>query len=292
MEKKTVQLPNNETYYYVEAGSGPTILLVHGNMSGGLHYLPLIERLKDQYHVIAPDMRGFGDSTYNNRIDTLDDLADDLILFLDALHIQDIFIAGWSTGGAIALKMAAKYQDRIQKIVLIDSASYRGYPIFKKDASFMPIIGEFYESREELALDPLQVVPAQMAMENKDYATMKSIWDQAIYTVSKPTDKDDYLYLTETLKQRNLVDLDYALTTFNMSSYTNGKTPGDNSIVNVIQPVLSFWGEKDIVVPRYMIDETEKALKNCEIVVLPNAGHSPLVDCPDLLATYIINFFY
>ncbi|MBU1019823.1 MAG: alpha/beta hydrolase, partial [Firmicutes bacterium] len=123
------------------------------------------------------------------------------------------------------------------------------------------------------------------------YATMKSIWDQAIYTVSKPSEEDDYLYLTETLKQRNLVDIDFALTTFNMSSYTNGKTPGDNSITNVTQPVLSLWGEKDIIVPEYMIDETVNALENCQKVVLKNSGHSPLVDCPDLLATYITNFF-
>lgn len=291
MNKKNIALSNNETYSYVEAGSGPTVLLIHGNVSGALHYLPLIERLKKNYHVIAPDLRGFGDSTYHKRFDSLEELGDDLILFLDALGIQDVFVAGWSTGGAIALKMAAKYPTRIKKIALIDSASYKGYPIFKKDASYQPILGEYYTTKEELALDPVQVIPAQLAMEHKDYAFMHMIYDQTIYTVNKPSKEDDHLYVGESLKQRNLVDIDYALLTFNMSTTSNGVTDGDGSIADVHQEVLALWGDKDIVVPEYMVDETVAALKHVTKVILRNSGHSPLVDCPDELANYITNFF-
>lgn len=291
MEKKKVLLPNGETYYYIDEGnSEEVILLVHGNMSSGVHYKPLIERFKDNYRVIAPDLRGFGDSSYNKRIESLEDLSDDLFLFLQELNITKVHIAGWSTGGAVALKLAAKHSDMIDKIILIESASYRGYPVYKKDEANQPIIGAFYDSIEELAKDPVQVLPIVNAFKNNDMATIKYIWDLLIYNVNKPSEEDDLLYLKETMKQRNLVDIDWCLTRFNMSHFTNGVTDGDGSIDDVKSSVLSLWSESDIVVLEYMIDETVKALKDSKKITLKDSGHSPMVDCPNELYELIINF--
>lgn len=291
MEKKKVLLPNGETYYYIDEGNNEeVILLVHGNMSSGVHYKPLIERFKGSYRVIAPDMRGFGDSTYNKRIESLEDLSDDLFLFLKELNITKVHIAGWSTGGAVALKLAAKHSEMIDKIILIESASYRGYPVFKKDENNQPIIGVSYDTIEELAKDPVQVLPIVNAFKKNDMATIKYIWDLLIYNVNKPSEEDDLLYLKETMKQVNIVDIDWCLTRFNMSHFTNGVTDGDGSIDNIKSPVLSLWSESDIVVLEYMIDETVKALKDVKKVILKSSGHSPLVDCPNELYELIINF--
>jgi len=291
MEKKKVLLSNNETYYYLDEGNNEeVILLVHGNMSSGVHYKPLIEKLREDYRVIAPDMRGFGDSTYNKRIESLEDLSDDLFLFLQELGIKKVHVAGWSTGGAVILKLAAKHSELIDKIILIESASYRGYPVFKKDESNQPIIGVSYDKIEDLAKDPVQVLPIVVAFENNDVATIKYIWDLLIYNVSKPNEEDDKLYLSETMKQRNIVDIDWCLTRFNMSNSSNGVTDGDGSIDNVVSPVLSLWSESDIVVLEYMVDETVEALHNCKKVTLKKSGHSPLVDCPDKLVELIIDF--
>jgi len=291
LEKKKVKLPNSETYAYIDEGQGDkTILLVHGNMSSGVHYKPLIERFKKNYRVIAPDLRGFGDSSYNTPIKSLDDLSDDLYLLLKELNIKKVHIAGWSTGGAVILKLAAKHNDIIDKIVLIESASYRGYPVFKKDAAGQPLIGQYYNNIAELAMDPVQVLPMVNAFEKNDVPFIKYIWDLLIYNVNKPSKEDDDLYLSETMKQRNIVDIDWCLTTFNMSHTTNGVSEGDGSIDVVTQPVLSLWSEKDIVVLEYMIDETVLALSNAKKIILKNSGHSPLVDCPDELYRFISDF--
>jgi len=291
MIKKKVLLPNGETYSYIDEGNGKeVILLVHGNMSSGVHYKPLIDRFKKDYRVIAPDMRGFGDSSYHKRIESLEDLSDDLFLFLKELMIEKVHIAGWSTGGAVILKLAAKYSDVVDKIILIESASFRGYPVFKKDENNQPIIGVSYDNIEELAKDPVQVLPILIALENNDVTTIKYIWDLLIYNVNKPDEDDDKLYLSETMKQKNIVDIDWCLTRFNMSNFSNGVADGDNSIEKVTSPVLSLWGNKDNVVLEYMIDETVKALKNAKKVILENSGHSPLVDCPELLYKLIIEF--
>jgi len=291
MKKQAVTLSNNEQYYFVEAGQGDqTIVLIHGNMSSSIHYKPLIESLQDDYHIIAPDMRGFGDSTYKKPIDTLHDFADDIIDLLRIKGIKKYALAGWSTGGAVALSIAAKQPDAVTKLILIESCSYRGYPIFKKDASFQPIIGSYYESKEAMANDPVQIAPMVGIFESGNTAAMKAVWDQAIYTVNKPSAEDDQMYLAETMKQRNLVDVDWALTTFNMSNFSNGVTLGEDTIGQVTCPVLSFWGEKDIVVLEYMVDETVEALADATKVTLANSGHSPLLDVPDELTKRIKAF--
>ena len=291
MKKKYIELANNEKIYYLDEGTGKeTIVMIHGNMSSGVHFKPLIERLQNTYRIIAPDMRGFGDSTYLNNIESLSDLGEDILVLLKALKIESYYLIGWSTGGAVAMKIASQNQKAVKKLILLESCSYRGYPIFQKDDLGQAKIGEYYSSKQEMALDPVQVLPMVNIFNTGSTEIMKAIWDQAIYTVNKPSIEDDNLYLSETMKQRNLVDLDWCLTTFNMSNFTNGVTLGDGTIKDIICPVLSFWGEKDAVVLEYMIDETVEALQNVEKVTLKNSGHSPLVDCPDELIERIKRF--
>lgn len=291
MKKKYIELANNERIYFLDEGQGKEcIVLLHGNMSSSIHFLPLINRLKDSYRIIAPDLRGFGDSSYNNPITSLGDLGDDVLVLLKALDITSYYLLGWSTGGAVALYMAAEKQNEVEKLILVESCSYRGYPIFRKDSLGQPKIGEYYSSKDQMALDMVQVKPMIDILQSNSTAIMKSIWDQVIYTVNKPVKEEDDLYLSETMKQRNLLDIDWGLTTFNMSNFTNGVTFGNGKIKDVICPVLSFWGDKDITVLEYMIDETVEALSNVKKVTLKDTGHSPFVDCPDELTKQLLNF--
>ncbi len=293
MNKKSKVLLNYEKYYYIDEGTSDDVLLfVHGNLSSSMHYKPLIEEYRKTYRTITPDLRGFGDSSYNTPIKSLEDLSDDLILLLDSLNIKTFTIFGWSTGGAIALKLAAKYPSYVKKIVLIESASYRGYPVYKKDVTGNPIVGEFYLSKEELALDPVNVLPIKLALENNDYNFMKYIWDALIYNQGTHNLEDYDMLLKESLKQRNIVDIDWALTAFNMSNFTNGVTMGDNTIKDVRVPVLSIWSEFDIVVLEYMVDETVEALENVTKVVIKGTGHSPIDTKTSTLISSINKFLY
>lgn len=290
MEKKFLKV-GNEKLAYLDLGKQKEVLVfIHGNMSSSIHYKPLIERLGDKYRIIAPDMRGFGDSSYHEAYDDLGELSEDVLGLLDKLDVHEYSVFGWSTGGAVALDMAAKRPSEVKKVVLIESCSYKGYPIFKKDEKGQPILGSFYETKEELAKDPVQVAPMENIFNSRATAYMKGVWDQLIYTVNKPSKEDDDLYLAETMKERCIVDVDWALTRFNMSNAFNGVTQGNGSIQKVNCPVLSFWSQNDIVVLEYMVDETVAALKDCTKIKLKDSGHSPLVDCPDKLAEEIIKF--
>ena len=90
IEKKYLTLPNGEKIAYVEKGKGDkVIVLVHGNFSSSYHYEPLYKRIPDEYRVIVPDLRGYGDSSYNSPIDSLHELGDDVVLLLKEFNITD-----------------------------------------------------------------------------------------------------------------------------------------------------------------------------------------------------------
>lgn len=289
MEKKFISI-GAETLAYLDEGQGPAVVMVHGNMSSSVHYEPLISRIKDKYRCIAVDLRGFGDSSYNNRFDTLEELADDVAAFTDALGLDSYYLVGWSNGGGVSLKLCAKYPDKVKKFFDIEGAGLKGYPVYKKEN--FKSTGEPYANKEEMAADPLQVAPALACFEKGDAATMTAIWDATIYTVNKPTTEQNDLWMSETLKQRNLVDLDWALATLNMSDEYTPYGKGDGTIKNIKCPVALTMAEKDIVVPDYMVLDNYNALGSlATLLPYENCGHSPMVDCPDRLAEDVCKFF-
>ena len=290
MEKKFVQLKNGETYAYLEKGVGKTLLLIHGNLSSSVYYLPLIERLPEDIRVIALDLRGFGDSSYLQRFDSLANLATDVQLFMSELKIDKAVIAGWSLGGGVALEFASRYPRSTEKLILINSTTHKGYPIFKKDKNNAPIFTEGYKSKDELATDPLQVKPILEAIATENAFFMSYIYDLTIYTNQKPSPENSQRYIKETLKQRCLVDADYALACLNMSDTPNLYTKGDGSIKQIKADTLMFWGTLDKTVPEYMVNDNLKALPSAKYVKFEACGHSPLVDKPDELTREILNF--
>ena len=289
MEKKTVNI-GKEVLAYLDEGQGDVVLMIHGNMSSSVHYEPLISRIKDKYRCIAVDLRGFGDSSYNQRFDTLDELAEDVNLFLEALGIPSVYLVGWSNGGGVSLKLCALHPEKIRKFFDIEGASLKGYPLYVKDEKFQST-GEAYESKEALALDPMSVAPVVRILDSQDAAMMTAIWDATIYTVNKPTREQSELWMSETLKQRNIVDLDWALANLNMSEEHTPYGKGDGSIRNVTCPVALTMGEKDVVVPDYMVLDNYNALQDATLLPYENCGHSPMVDCPDRLAADVCAFF-
>ena len=289
MEKKFVSI-GNETIAYLDEGQGPAVVMVHGNMSSSVHYEPLISRIKDKYRCIALDLRGFGDSSYNNRFDTLEELADDVNLFTDAIGVDSFYLVGWSNGGGVSLKLCAKYPHKVKKFFDIEGAGLKGYPLYKKEN--YQSTGKPYANKEEMATDPVQVGPVLSIFDKKDSAMMTAIWDATIYTVNKPTTEQNELWMAETLKQRNLVDLDWALATLNMSEEYTPYGKGDGTIKNIKCPVALTMAEKDIVVPDYMVLDNYNALGSlATLLPYENCGHSPRVDCPDKLAKDVVEFF-
>ncbi len=289
---KKVELSNGETLGYRETVEGEKVLLlIHGNMTSSKHWDILIDKLPEEYKVYAIDLRGFGISTYNKSINGLKDFSEDVKLFVDAIGLKKFSVAGWSTGGGVAMQFAADYPELVEKLILIESVGIKGYPMFKKDEKGQPIPGQLLKTREEIAKDPIQVLPILKAYANRDKETLKNIWNMSIYTHNKPTEEKYEEYLNDMLTQRNLVDVDYGLLTFNISDESNGVSDGTGDVYKIKAPTLIIQGDRDVVIPRNIGEEIAKAIgDNGRLEILENCGHSPLIDCLDRLTKLIVDY--
>src|ERR1044072_2879802 len=110
--------------HYVEAGAGPTVILLHG-LGGSTQIWQLnIPAFAEKYHVVVPDQIGFGKSDkplVNYRIRTYVDFLDQ---FCKQLKIERATLVGNSMGGWIAAMFTASFPDRVDKLVLVDAAGY------------------------------------------------------------------------------------------------------------------------------------------------------------------------
>lgn len=285
-------LPNGETMAYREVGRGEkTLLLIHGNMSSSIHWDVLIEQLEESFRICAIDLRGFGDSTYNSPINSIKDFADDVKAFLTLKNITRFAVAGWSTGGGVALELAADLPEQVTHVILLESVGVKGYPMFKKDASGQPILTELIKTREDIASDAVQVAPILQAYATGNSALLKAVWNAVIYNRVQPELARYERYLECMLKQRNLVDVDYALITFNMTGEHNGVVAGTNRLSLVKGPVLVIQGELDYVVPASVGHDTANRLgERAQLALMANCGHSPLTDDLAALLALVINF--
>lgn len=291
--KKFIELPGvDERVAYIEAGSGDRdLLLIHGNMSGSLHYTPIIERLEGEFHIYAPDMKGYGDTTYRHHFTHLHEQADLIIEFCDKLGLKHLRVGGWSTGGAVTMSVAARRPDLVDQIVFFDSISLRGHPYFQRDEKGKPIYGKAYDSIEHMSSSNPQKATIEW-MENKDFEKMTGLWNLVIYSGGpRPTEEENRLYMEETFKQRCLGESYWALSTFNITDTPTFYAKGDGLYHNIHQPILCFWGENDISVPWFNTHELPDYFGDqLKLVKVPHAGHSPISDQPDLLVEEMRKF--
>jgi len=116
---------------YVDRGLGTPLLLVHGFPLDHTMWNAQIDVLPDSEgcRVIAPDLRGFGQSQASEGTVTMEDMADDMAALLDALEIDEpIVLCGLSMGGYVSFQFALKYADRLAGLILCDTRSVADTP--------------------------------------------------------------------------------------------------------------------------------------------------------------------
>lgn len=109
---------------YRQSGNGLPLLLIHGYPLNSRLWEPQLEGLADVAHLIAPDLRGHGDSESVPGPYSMDLLADDCAALLDALNINTpVIVNGLSMGGYIAMAFARRYPERLAGLVLTATRS-------------------------------------------------------------------------------------------------------------------------------------------------------------------------
>jgi 3-oxoadipate enol-lactonase len=108
--------------HYVERGSGTPLVLAHGFPLDHSMWEGQLEGLSDRFQLLAPDLRGFGQSVVTPGLATMQLMADDIVDLLDAAGIrQPIVFCGLSMGGYVAWQFALRHRDRLAKLILCDT---------------------------------------------------------------------------------------------------------------------------------------------------------------------------
>ena len=158
------------------------------------------------------------------------------------------------------------------------------YNMFKKDEKGQPILGQPLRTKEEIAADPVQVAPVLAAYASGNRDMLRAIWNVAIYNMNQPSPEDHELYLDAIFKQRNLVDIDYSLMTFNMTDSATLFSPGSGRLSKIECPVVLLHGEKDLVVPLAWARMAMGQIEGSRMITFSDDGHSVLTDDLGLFA--------
>jgi pimeloyl-ACP methyl ester carboxylesterase len=108
---------------FADAGEGPPVLLLHSSVSGNRQWRKLIAMLSARFRVIAPNLRGYGDTTpwHGERAQTMADAAQVALQLIDALELDaPLRIVGHSFGGAVALWTAHVLGARVSHLALYE----------------------------------------------------------------------------------------------------------------------------------------------------------------------------
>ena len=104
--------------FYTKQGSGPPLLLLHGNGEDGTYFVHQIAEFSRDFTVYAMDTRGHGKSPRGTAPFTISQFADDLLAFMDQQGLAQADILGFSDGGNIALIFALRHPDRVRRLIL------------------------------------------------------------------------------------------------------------------------------------------------------------------------------
>lgn len=117
---------NGVSLHYVDwdiPGGGsdcPTLFLLHGDMRTSRSWDAVARHLHEQFHVIALDSRGHGDSEWPDSGYSFDQRIDDLEVFADAIQMRGAIAVAHSTGGVVAAKLSDRRPDIFSKLVLLE----------------------------------------------------------------------------------------------------------------------------------------------------------------------------
>jgi 4,5:9,10-diseco-3-hydroxy-5,9,17-trioxoandrosta-1(10),2-diene-4-oate hydrolase len=265
-EGKYASLPNGYRIHYLDEGSGPVVVFLHGSGNGACGYsnfkgnYPAL--VKAGYRVIVPDLIGYGYS------DKPDNVEYPLAFFiecvkqtLDLIGVTKYTLVGNSLGGAIALGFALTHPLNVERLVLMapggvsDMPEYLAMPgmaaMFQLFGSTEPVtparMKDFF--RKAFVVNP-DVVTDELVAER--LALMKMQNPQVIKTMKVPN-------LTERLPE-------------------------------IKTPTLALWGLNENMMPEVGILRLAKGLPNCRMVLVPNCGHWVMMEHRELFNRTVLDF--
>jgi pimeloyl-ACP methyl ester carboxylesterase len=276
---KTVEIEDQEIFYR-EAGdtNKPTILLLHGFPTSSHMFRNLIPQLAQDYHVIAPDYPGYGNSsmpTVNEFEYSFDHLSIIVEKFLDKVSVDKFSIYVMDYGAPVGFRIAAKYPKRIEGLIIQNGNAYNEGLL-----EFWDPIKAFWKDKTEanaqVLRDNLLTIDATKWQYTNGVRNIENI------------SPDNWLIDQSLIEREGNKDIQTEL----FYSYgTNPKLyPEWQEYFRTHQPpTLIAWGKNDFIFPEEGAHPYKKDLKNLDFHIL-DTGHFALEEDGSLIAELILNF--
>ncbi len=247
--------------HYVEQGSGPAILLVHGFGGQTANFAQLMPLLADRHRVIAVDLKGFG---YSER-DAHAGLShgDQVVMLkrlLGALGVERTVLLGHSMGGAVAQRFAATNPEMVESLVLMASVAgderyVRRMPPPALLRPILPLLASLVAGRLLTA----------------------SFHDPSLLT---PELREEYVRPAHIRGSREGL--------LAMMRDSREDPPIDRSTITM--PVLLLFAAHDRAVPLRVAQRLRELIPHARLVVIDRAAHLPMVERPEECAAAIRDF--
>lgn len=245
---------------YLEYGpsDGKTLVLLHGIGASAERWSRVLPTLAKYFHVIAPDIIGFGYSDKPTIEYTMDFFVDFFDGFLSSLQISRANLMASSFGGHLATEFSIRFTRRVDKLVLVSPAGMMRTSTPVLDSYIMAALYPTYENAfkvfREMAFDP-DVVDEGTVM---DFVNRMRL----------PNAK--YAFMSTLLGMRYAPKL-------------------QGRIGKIISPTLLLWGDSDRMIPIQYAKEY-KEIPNIELITIKDCGHIPFVEKPMAFNKLVLNF--
>jgi pimeloyl-ACP methyl ester carboxylesterase len=245
---------NNFSIAYTDAGQGLPLLLVHGYPLCRRLWEPQIAGLADVARLIAPDLRGHGDSEVTPGPYSMELFADDLKALLDALGVSTpVALCGLSMGGYVAFAFYRKYAARVAGLVLTATRAAPDNPAARAARD------QAIEQARQQGTAPIieAMLPRLLAPENM---------------LARP----ELLAQVRAILQRS--SLQGVMGDLQALKERPDSTP---TLAQIGAPTLLLAGAHDAIIPLQEMQAMQAAIPGSRLEIIPNAGHLPNLENPD-----------
>ncbi len=259
---------------YVEEGSGPVLLLIHG-MAGSLEtWRSVIDPLARNATVVAPDLPGHGASSPGGGDYSLGSLAAGLRDVLTALGHDRATLVGHSLGGGIAMQFSYQFPEMTERLVLVSSGGLGLEVNPALRAASLPGANLFLSLTAEATRRASGIAGRVL---RAAHSPSRPGLDELVRSYSSLADADRRSAFLATV--RSVVGL-------------NGQTvaAGDRLYLAEELPVLLVWGAEDPIIPVEHARAAHELLPDSTLAVFDGVGHFPPVEAPQRFVAALQDF--
>ncbi|MCS5527983.1 MAG: alpha/beta hydrolase [Nitrosopumilus sp.] len=259
MKEKFVEIDGNKIRYFESGSSKHTIVLIHGLGASSERWKYVIPLFEADFHVIVPDLIGFGHSDKPIVDYTLDYFSNFLEKFLISLNIEYASIIGSSLGGQVAAEYTSSHSESVEKLILVSPSGIMKQPTPALDAYIMAALYPNEQSAKN----------AFETMEGSGKSVPVDIIQGFVTRMKLPNAKHAFMSTLLGLKNSDLIT---------------------KKLANISSPTLVIWGTNDPVIPITFAHDFTSSIKNCQFYEMNGCGHTPYVQEPEKFASYALNF--